>query len=164
MESPPIAGAYWVDPGRLLAGEYPAADDVMFTRERLAQIGAAGIAVYLDLTEEGELAPYAHLLDGARHVRMSIPDMGTTSPERYRAMLDVVDESLSTGAGVYVHCYGGVGRTGTVVGCWLRRHGLDDGDPIGRIAALRSGLVDGWLASPQTPEQCRVVLDWGRDD
>jgi polymorphic toxin system DSP-PTPase phosphatase-like protein len=161
MERPPISGAYWVDPGRLLAGEYPGTGDEELTRERLARLDGAGIGIYVDLTEEGELTPYAHLLDGARHVRMPIHDMDTTSHERYCAMLDLLDEGLSSGVGVYVHCYGGVGRTGTVVGCWLVRHGLDGGDPIGHIASLR-GALDTWRQSPETAEQRRVVLEWTR--
>ena len=60
-------------------------------------------------------------------------------------ILDDVDAALADGRTVYVHCWGGIGRTGTVVGCWLMRHGLDEGDPIRRIATLRRdgrGRVD----------------------
>ena len=33
-------------------------------------------------------------------------------------VLTLIEEALVRGA-VYVHCWGGIGRTGTVVGCWL---------------------------------------------
>ena len=38
-------------------------------------------------------------------------------------MLDTIDQALAAGHTMYVHCWGGVGRTGTVVGCHLVRHG-----------------------------------------
>jgi hypothetical protein len=50
------------------------------------------------------------------------------------------------------------------VGCWLVRHGLDDGDALRRIAMLRRGLPDARASSPQTDEQRRIVLGWRRGD
>ena len=68
----------------------------------------------------------------------------------YRQILDLVDDALGRDEPVYVHCFGGIGRTGTVVGCWLVRHGRDDGDPMRRIATLRRDVPDAWQPSPQT--------------
>jgi protein-tyrosine phosphatase len=62
---------------------------------------------------------------------------------------------------VYVHCWGGIGRTGTVVGCWLMRHGLDEGDPVGRIARLRRDMEDA-RPSPETPAQRAMITSWKR--
>jgi protein-tyrosine phosphatase len=75
-------------------------------------------------------------------------------------ILDDVDTALAEGGGVYVHCWGGIGRTGTVVGCWLVRHRLDDGDPLRAIARLRRGVPDAWAASPQTEAQREMVSAW----
>jgi len=89
------------------------------------------------------LEPYETLLEPpARRLAHPIVDMGTTTVPHMARILDDVDEARAAGLMVYVHCWGGIGRTGTVVGCWLMRHGLDDGDPIGRIAQLRRA-VDG---------------------
>ena len=60
-----------------------------------------------------------------------------------------------------MHCWGGVGRTGTVVGCWLVRHGLDGGDPIAAIAQLRASIA-GERPSPETPGQAALVRGWRR--
>ena len=60
-----------------------------------------------------------------------------------------------------MHCWGGVGRTGTAVGCWLVRHGLDRGDPIARIAALRTRSAAA-RPSPETPGQVALVRGWRR--
>jgi hypothetical protein len=149
----PVDGAYRVAEG-LLAGSYPG-------DERAERLEQAGVRLFVDLTELGELAPYAHVLRVARHEQRPIVDFGVTNPDRYREILDLVDAARS-GGDVYVHCFGGRGRTGTVVGCWLARHGLDDGDPLGRIAALRAGLPDAAARSPETAEQRRLVEEWPR--
>jgi protein-tyrosine phosphatase len=77
-------------------------------------------------------------------------------------ILDDIDGEIDGGATVYVHCWGGVGRTGTVVGCWLMRHGLDDGDPIRRIAELRRAASAAPAPSPQTSAQRAMVGAWKR--
>lgn len=156
----PIRGSYWVEPGSLLAGEYPGDPDPARARERLGRFAATGVDVFVDLTEDLELEPYAHLLAGARHVRRPIPDLGTVSTRAYRETLDLIDDALVSGSSVYVHCWGGIGRTGTVVGLWLVRHGRDGGDAVARIAHLRRGVPSAWMPSPQTGAQRRVVWRW----
>ena len=107
----------------------------------------------------GDVAPF---LEPARRLSHPIVDMGTTTIPHMTRILDDVDAALRVGASVYVHCWGGIGRTGTVVGCWLMRHGLDEGDPIARIAELRRSVAGAHVASPQTPAQCAMVTSWKR--
>ena len=155
MPGAPTPECYWVEPGALLAGRYPGADRV----ERLLD---AGVTLFLDLTEPAELDPYAHLLGKrARHVRMPIPDMDVTSAAQMRRTLDLIDRERARAGVPYVHCWGGAGRTGTVVGCWLVRHGLDGEGALRRIAALRAGSAELWLESPQTDAQRSFVRGWG---
>jgi protein-tyrosine phosphatase len=147
----PTPDSYWVVPGRFLAGEYPA--------RRLALIREAGIDFFLDLTEENEysLPPYA---DGVEHRRLAIRDFGCPTPDRMRATLDAIDEALERGRNVYVHCFGGIGRTGTVVGCWLVRHGTAPHDAIAQIARWREGTLNEYRRSPEGHNQRRFVLAW----
>lgn len=146
---------YWVEPGRLLAGGYPG--------YALAAYEAARISLFVDLTEEHELEPYARLLPAwSRHARHPIPDMGVCTPELLTATLDAIDAELANGGRVYVHCWAGLGRTGTVVGCWLARHGRGGNDPVERIAELRRELADAWDPSPQTTQQRVLVRSWIR--
>jgi protein-tyrosine phosphatase len=159
----PILDSYGVTE-RLLAGEYPGATDADTAARRLRAFTESGIATFVDLTHPADaLAPYEHLLpaDG-RRIAHPIVDLGTTTIPHMARILDDVDAALADERSVYVHCWGGIGRTGTVVGCWLVRHGLDEGDPLRAIARLRRGVADAWAASPQTAAQRAMVTEWKR--
>ena len=55
---------------------------------------------------------------------------------------------------------GGIGRTGTVMGCYLVRHGWEPAEALAEIKRLRRGSPDGYKASPETPAQEVFVLNW----
>jgi protein-tyrosine phosphatase len=157
----PILDSYVVS-DRLLAGEYPGSSDTASAERRLRAFGEHGVKTFVDLTHPADaLAPYEHLLPaGGRRLAHPIVDLGTTTVPHMTRILDDVDAALAEGGGVYVHCWGGIGRTGTVVGCWLVRHGLDGSDPLRAIARLRRGVPDAWAASPQTEAQREMVTGW----
>jgi rhodanese/phosphatase family protein len=149
----PLQASYWVEPGRLLAGGYP------FSPDDVAQLGRT-VTFIVDLTEEGELAPYAEGLRGTQHVRAPIRDFSIPTDDEMARILDGIDEALARGDVVYVHCWGGRGRTGTVVGCYLVRHGVAPADALARITRLRRRLPDGHVASPESDEQIAMVRRW----
>jgi len=151
----PEPAHYGVGDG-VIAGAYPATADAVGSLER------DGVTVFVDLTHPSDpLDDYAHLLVEARRVPHPIPDMGTPTAGHVMQILDDIDAAREQGGTVYVHCWGGVGRTGTVVGCWLVRHGLDEGDAIARIAELRREIA-GERPSPETAGQVALVRGWRR--
>ncbi len=166
----PIEESYWVISGRLRVGEYPGAWEEGEARRKLRWLLAQGTNVIIDLTEEGEagLRPYHHLLleesdktgQVAHHRRMPLKDFSTPTCEQVAEVLDTIDLALSLGKNVYLHCYGGKGRTGTVVGCYLARHGLPGQPALDRILSLRSNLPGRHEPSPETEGQNRMVLEW----
>jgi protein-tyrosine phosphatase len=166
----PIPNSYWVQPGQLLAGEYPRTPTEASSRAKLRQLLAAGVTCFLDLTEAGEynLEPYAALAQAVaaemgqpvEHRRMSIPDMTAPSPNYLRQILDAIEGLLAAGQVVYVHCFGGIGRTGTVAGCHMVRRGLSGEAALAEIARLRHGTPDGWRESPETAAQRAMVKSW----
>jgi hypothetical protein len=166
----PIPDSYWVTPGKFLAGEYPRNLGDESSRAKLRQFLEAGVTCFLDLTEAGEsrLEPYADLLReetaalgrSAEYRRLSIPDVSIPSVAHMRHILDTIDEQLAAGAVVYVHCWGGVGRTATVVGCHLVRHGLSGEESLARITELRAGTPKAGRRSPETAAQAEMVRHW----
>jgi hypothetical protein len=157
----PIPDSYRVTE-RLLAGAYPAASgDEDETAARIARFERIGVTTFVDLTHPADpLDPYEPHLTRARRRAHPIVDLGVPTIPHLVRVLDEIDEIHADGGVVYVHCWGGIGRTGTVVGCWLVRHGLDRGNAIARIAELRRGALDAAMPSPQTPAQRELVRAW----
>ena len=165
----PIPASYWVVDGVLLAGEYAGASTPARARPKLEALLDAGIRAFFDLTEEGELTPYDGMLqelarDGGLSVaydRVPIRDAGVPSLADLHRLLSLLETNVDRGIPSYVHCWGGIGRTGTVVGCWLVEHSALEGEAVlKRIAELRFGTPNRSWRSPETDEQTALVLGW----
>lgn len=164
----PTERSYWVIPGRFAAGAYP---NPAPRNDKVGELLDAGINLFVNLTQDypGGTDYQMNRYDiraAERHatvVRRDIADNDVTSKDRMVATLDVIDHHLRDGCNVYVHCWGGSGRTGTVVGCWLRRHGYARSrDVLDLLRRLRSegDLKGGHKPTPQTGAQHRMVLEW----
>ena len=82
-----------------------------------------------------------------------------------RDILDEIDHALAKNSPVYVHCLGGKGRTGTVVGCYLARHGIAVGRAaLAKIRELRRNHPDAHVISPETEEQRQFVIRWKKGE
>jgi hypothetical protein len=162
--------SYWVLPGQFLAGEYPGHYDQEQTRLRLDKLLEAGIDTFIDLTRPDELQPYESILKEQAHAygrevayqRHPILDRGLPSAEQMTETLNAIDAALAHGGKVYVHCWGGVGRTGTTVGCFLVRHGRTGRQAMEQIAEWWQAMPKNefYPRSPETDEQVQFILDW----
>lgn len=166
--------SYWVVPGKFLAGCYPAAH---FSRgtgaENLTALLTDGIRHFVNLMEIDSIDPtyeaYLHKLGSSMGVEtgycaMPIRNYSIPTEDEMRTILDVIDENMAADRPVYVHCYGGLGRTGTVVGCWLARHGTVGAAALERIAQLRLHTDNLAMASPETEQQVKMVMLWKPGD
>jgi protein-tyrosine phosphatase len=159
----PIKNCYWVVPGKLLAGEYPGDEDVKTSRSKIDALIHSGVTAFVDLTEEDEgLLPYSGFLNKVSHQRFSIRDHSIPrSAALTIAILDAIDNHISKGGVVYVHCWGGVGRTGVIVGCWLARHGYKGKAALARLRELwKQCPKSAYLNSPETRQQEQYILRW----
>lgn len=165
----PLPNSYWVIPGKLLAGEHPAAVTGDAMHERLRLLLGAGINCFIDLTHPGERDAYEYLLHGlyARHPtiyhRKPIRDHGL--PDSRAAMDEILAElesALAGGRCVYLHCLAGIGRTNMVVGCWLASGGLTGTDALERLNELWRGSArsQSWPGVPETEAQRDYVRGW----
>jgi len=160
----PLANSYWVLPGTLLAGEYPSGDEPAATQKRLRRLLEAGIDTFIDLTQAGERREYQTLLPPhVRYLRSGITDTKVPAELRQmRAIQTHLQAALAEGRRVYVHCRAGIGRTGTVIGCYLTEQGLDGAAAIAQLNVLwrQSARSASWPQVPQTPEQAEFILRW----
>jgi protein-tyrosine phosphatase len=91
-----------------------------------------------------------------------IIDIYIPSKEQMREILDAINIAMyEKHQPVYVHCRGGIGRTGTVVGCWLIEQKLaDKANFMEYIHNLRKGDSARDRESPETAEQTNFVKNW----
>ena len=163
MMNQPIKHCYCVVPGKLLAGEYPRNRDEQSSQEKLSALLRYGVTAFIDLTEEDEgLLPYSSLMGTASHQRFPIRDVSIPeSPDTTIAILDAIDHCIERGQTVYVHCWGGVGRTGVIIGCWLARHGRGGKAALVHLRELwRQCPKSAFRQSPETREQECYILGW----
>jgi protein-tyrosine phosphatase len=152
---------------QFLAGEYPRNLDESSSQEKLGSlIKTAGVSAFIDLTEEHEgLEPYAYLLDkfeGVSHQRFPIRDMSIpVTKEMTSGILDAIDNHIQGQRLVYLHCWGGIGRTGVIVGCWLVRHGWHGKGALARLQELwQQCSKSAYCSTPQTNEQIQYIVNW----
>ena len=166
----PISESYWVELDRLLAGEYPGRYEGEHTRKRIDAFIEEGFNVFIDLTKPDEVSPYSRILFEqsqaydleVKHYRFPIGDFGLPTPDLMKSILDTIDTELQAGKKIYLHCWGGIGRTGTTVGCYLVRHGKSGEESLRQLAAWWSEVPKSQLHphSPETNEQREFIRKW----
>jgi len=167
----PHPNTYWLAVGHILAGEHPAAGNPAQCEARIEALVAAGVRRFFDLTEPVEplvaYAPFVERIGAERgialaHRRFAIPDFGVPTETGMRAILAALDEPLASSGIAYLHCRGGIGRTGTVAGCLLVENGwTGDGalalvDRKWRVMAKASPS----LRSPENDVQREMIERW----
>lgn len=141
----------------------------MFGDSRLRALLSIGVNAFVDLTPDGEygVPSYAGQLaeilpDSGLHCQVlnaSVQDGTAPSPRQVRLVLDSIERWIADGRLVYVHCYAGIGRTGTICGCHLVRSGLSGTEALEELARRRvqAGLHP---FAPETQAQRQLILDW----
>ena len=144
----PFRWGAWVAPG-VLGCAYP-------RKERsLAALSENGVRLLVNL--HGRRHDPARLgRHGLREVHLPVKDFATPSPDQLERGVDVIFEALAAGEAAAVHCGGGLGRTGTLLACYLASsEGFGVEEAIRRVRSLRPGSVE-------TRAQAAAVDAWTR--
>jgi len=174
----PYPRCYWVEPSKLLAGYYPGDVKEKKAYKKIQSLLKCGIQCFINLTDENEtnqygnyFVPYNYVLNdvsgklGIESVYMKIPiiDQKITNVRTMQFILDTIDNAIKNNLGVYIHCWGGIGRTGTIVGCWLIRHGKANKDNVlDIISGFRKDQnePEAFREAPETQIQKDFIKNW----
>jgi atypical dual specificity phosphatase len=138
----------WLTEGQVLGCAYPRADAA------LAALQAQAITLLVNLHERAHDAARLARYD-LREIHLPVPDFTAPSPEQLRRGVAAVTTSVARGERVAVHCGAGLGRTGTLLACYLVQQGHSTDGAISRVRAARPGSVE-------TRSQETAVRDFAR--
>lgn len=148
--------------GIIYAGEYPGDKNGELAKHKIERMHHFGIRHFIDLTEEGELRPYNHLLPSdTTYTRFPIVDCGVPkSVESVQRLLLRIEELKKMDGYVYIHCWGGVGRTGTIIACYLSQN-WKEVDMNHTLEVLRRNFSEmpksAYRKTPETKDQIDFI-------
>lgn len=88
---------------------------------------------------------------GIELLHLPVPDFSPPGPEAIDAFLQQARFQRHEGKAIVVHCGAGIGRTGTMIACYLVDKGFSADEAIHMVRAARPGSIE-------TAEQERVVF------
>lgn len=155
----PTGYSYRVD-HNIWAGEYPVWDwDESIGRKQIQLFTDFGINYFIDLTESGEMPPYAKFLSSSigRYL-LPIPNRGTPAAvedvfKLFREIECTLQDKPFTK--FYIHCLGGVGRTGTIVACYyIYFKQMNAEEALAEMRRMFSSHERAvWMSAPETEAQ-----------
>jgi atypical dual specificity phosphatase len=138
----------WLEDDCLAACSYPRSGTA------LRELAEGGVTLLVNLHERPH-SPAALARYGLIELHLPVPDFTPPTLEQLEHGIAAIEQSLGDRHKVAVHCGAGLGRTGTLVACYLVKRGLGPDEAIARIRSLRPGSVE-------TPQQEAAVKEYAR--
>mmetsp|Transcript_4622 Transcript_4622/g.6452 ORF Transcript_4622/g.6452 Transcript_4622/m.6452 type:complete len:202 (+) Transcript_4622:72-677(+) len=164
----PTDWSNWVIKGRVIAGAYPGHQNETEHREVIQQIIHKGnVTTFVCLQTEKELGRFRSYKEVAltfkedlQFVHFPIADQNIANFDAVYHLVEDLKSRLHNGEVLYIHCWGGHGRTGTIIGCLLARLFDLSGDKALELTQkFHSCRKICKSTSPQHPSQFKQVRD-----
>ncbi len=136
----------WIVPGKLAGHSAPK------SRQDLAYLKQQGILALIRMADEDKarITDTQVAAQGMSDCHEPVPDFSAPTPEQIEKMVGFIQQSLEDNRPVGVSCGAGLGRTGTVLACYLISQGLDADAAMREVRGKRPGSIE-------TGEQEEVV-------
>ncbi len=110
-------------------------------RADLAWLARQGIGAVVTLTEE-PLDPAALRDAGLKSLHLPVQDFRAPRMTQMRRFVSFVEECFAQDLAVAVHCGAGMGRTGTMLACYLVSTGMDPETAARTVRRMRPGSIE----------------------
>jgi atypical dual specificity phosphatase len=138
----------WLIEDSLAACRYPRSEAA------LRELADRGVTLLVNLHERPHPSELLARFD-LTEVHLPVPDFTSPAPEQLERGVAAIEQTVASERKVAVHCGGGLGRTGTLLACYLVKGGLNPSEAIARMRAVRPGSVE-------TPAQEAAIEDYSR--
>lgn len=134
--------------------------DLLTDLKRLVDVYETHVLVCLLEDFELEMMGIQNLVKEAENLGIEVHRQPICDNDVPRSMSDVrqlvelMTDRVRSGKNVVTHCRGGLGRAGTIVGCYLVFNGMSPDEAIDALHTYRNPN------SPQTPEQEQFICDF----
>lgn len=123
----------WLVDGRIAGSGVPRSD------EDIEWLRLQGIDTIVSLSKISPKVSNKIRLLQIRHLEIPIEDYGTPEYFQINRFLEMVEKELADGRRVLIHCYSGMGRTGTMFALYLVHHGLNWQEAVEEGGGLETG-------------------------
>ena len=139
----------WVLENELAGSQGPVSlQDLFF----LHQQGVRAVIRMEERTIPADTGGYVDIVD----LFVPVRDFTPPDQDQIQQMIEFIDgQAVQNGRPVVVSCYAGIGRTGTVLACYLVSRGSAPAAAIDEVRRLRPGSI-------QTPEQEAAVHEYAQ--
>lgn len=138
----------WLMVDSLAACQYPRSEAA------LRELADCGVTLLVNLHERPH-SPELLARYGLSEVHLPVPDFTPPSPEQLERGVATIEQAVASERKVAVHCGSGLGRTGTLLACYLVKGGRTPSEAIAQVRAVRPGSVE-------TPAQEAAVEEYSR--
>lgn len=156
MNHTPFPQSFWVKESVLCVGHYPCDRDKATSLAKQNGLLDCGIRRVINLMERNETNHNGELFaDYSKDLTLLARSRNMAAPEFFgvplrdaqaptiaqmQAVLEIINDSIRRNIPTYMHCWGGHGRTGTVVCCYLISQGKTAQEAIEQLSVWRQGL------------------------
>ncbi len=136
----------WLIPGQLAKSFIPGNDELSVWKKE-------GIQSVVNLLEhQYDEIVRQERLQGFNVLHSPIPDMCSPTIDQLQIIVKWIDREITYGNRVLVHCFAGIGRTGTILTAYLLFKGSELEDALQKVRAIG--------AEPQSYEQIEVLEEF----